>query len=170
MFLCWGNFAVTLSDKWVVKNKVSLLHYSYWRDGQRRFFIILNFESFFSKSPHCLCLKINFKLRFSRLVHSGSSHQYSIILKKMWWHNLMTSTLFYKLFSLFFPLLGSFYFFVFHITLSVLMLKKGKFVIFIVILTVNNKWVVERLTFVSYCMINSGESSRVIPYEINQIL
>ena len=33
---------------------------------------------------------------------------------------------------------------------------------FAVILTLNNKWVVKRLKFVSYCMINDGETSNEI--------
>ena len=77
------NVAVILSEKWVVKNKVLLLHYCYWRNGQGHFLIILDFEWFFSKSPHCLCLKINFKLCLSRLLQSGSAHQYSIVGKKI---------------------------------------------------------------------------------------
>ena len=153
------NVAVILSEKWVVKNKVLLLHYCYWRNGQGHFFIILNFEWFFSKSPHCLCLKINFKLCLSRLLQSGSSHQFSIIGKKInivswhiWWRQ--------HLFSLFFSIFGKFpVFFVFHVTLSVLMLKKWNFA---VILIQDIRWVVKRLKFVSYCMINCGETGNDI--------
>ena len=82
------NFAVVLSNKWLVKNKVStLLHYYFWR----------NSEWLFSKSPHCQCLKIKFETHFTRLFHNGLSQQHSNIRKKLnmvSWHNLLTSTLF----------------------------------------------------------------------------
>ena len=55
----------------------------------------------------------------------------------------MMSTLFWKLFSLFLPFWGFFFFFlVFHVTLSVLMIKKWNFA---VIFTANDTWVVKRL-------------------------
>ena len=85
------NFAVILSDKWEVKNKVLiLLHYSFWRRGSifQKFWIV---SVFFSKSHHCQCPKITFKLLFSILLHNGSSHQHSIIGKKLneiWCHNI----------------------------------------------------------------------------------
>ena len=86
------NFAVILSERWVAKNKVSLLHYSYWRNRQGHFFIILNFEWFFSKSPHCLCLKI-------------LTTNTPLLGKKK--YGVMKH--FLKLFSLFLPFLGLFF-------------------------------------------------------------
>ena len=53
-------------------------------------------------------------------------------------------------------------FFVFHITLSVLMLSKWNFA---VILSLNDKWVVKRLKFGSYCLINCGETGHDILLE-----
>ena len=128
------------------------MYYSFWRNELVHFFIILNCEWFFLKSPHCLCLKIKFN-------YSGSSHQCSIIGKKvniMLQHHLMMSTLFKKVIEPVFAIFVKFLiFFVFHVTLSVLLLKKWNFA---VILTVNNKWVVKRLKFGSYCMMNCGET------------
>ena len=112
MFRKW-KFAVILSDKWVVTNKVStLLHYSFWRNRQGHFSIILNSEWFYSKSPHCQCLEISFKLLFSWLLHNSfitpTLHSWGKKWNMVSWHNLMTSTLFIKLFSLFLPFLGNF--------------------------------------------------------------
>ena len=134
------NFAVILSNKWLVKNKVStLLHYYFWRNRHRHFYIILNYEWLFSKSPHCLCLKIKFKPHFTRLFHSGLSQQYSIIRNKLnmvSWHNLLTSTLFKSCLDCFGCFEIFLMFLVFHVTLSVLMLQKWNFA---VILSIKDK-------------------------------
>ena len=134
------NFAVLSSNKRVVKNKVSmLLHYYFWRNRQGHFYIILNCEWLFSKSPHCQCLKIKFKPHFSWLFHSGLSQQHSIIRKKLnmvSWHNLLTSTLFKSCLDCFGCFEIFLMFLVFHVTLSVLMLKKWNFA---VILSINDK-------------------------------
>ena len=50
-------------------------------------------------------------------------------------------------------------FLVFHVTLSVLMLKKWNFA---VILSIKDKEIVKRLKFGSYCMINCGETDNDI--------
>ena len=110
-----------------VEKVLTWLHYSFWRNGQEHFFIVLTSECFFSKSPHCQCLKINFKLRFSQLLHSGSSQQPSIIGKKInmvSWRYLMTSALFKSYLACFCHFGEVSNLFVFLITLSVLMLKK----------------------------------------------
>ena len=77
------EFAVILSDKWVIKNKVStLLHYSFWRNGQGQLSIILNCKWFFSKSSHCQCLKITFKL-LSWLSSAMVHHTNTPLLEKI---------------------------------------------------------------------------------------
>ena len=77
------NFAVILSDKWVVKNKfLTSLHYSFWRSGQENFSIIRNCGWFSTKLRHYQCPKLTFKLRFSWLLLHGLSQQHSIIGKK----------------------------------------------------------------------------------------
>ena len=153
------NFAVILSNKWLVKNKVStLLHYYFWRNRQRHFFIILNCEWLFSKSPHCQCLKIKFKPHFSWLFHSGLSQQHFIIRKKLnmvSWHNFLASTLFKSCLDCFASFEIFLIFLVFHVTLWVLILKKWNFA---VISSIKDKQIVKRLKFGSYCMINCGEN------------
>ena len=67
---------------------------------------------------------------------------------------------FLKLFRLFLQFFEKFLIFlVFHVTLSVLTLKKWNFA---VILGIKDKWVVKRLKFGSYCMINCGEPDNEI--------
>ena len=105
------------------------------RNKQVHFFIVLTSEWFFSKSPRCQWLKINFKLRFSQLLHSGSSQQPLIIGEKNK-NGVMTLfndvNTFLQLCSLFCHFWEILNLFVFLITLSVLMLKKWNFaVIFI---------------------------------------
>ena len=157
------SFAVILSDKWVVQNKVStLLHYSFWRNRQEHFFILLTSEWFFSKLPHCQCLKINFKLRFSQLLCSGSSQQPSIIGKKInivSWHYLMSSAFFKSYLACFCHFWEIFNLFVFLIALSNLMLKKWNLA---VILSLKHNWVGKRLIFGCYFMINYGETGNYI--------
>ena len=52
------NFAVILSDKWVVKNKVKiLLRYFIWRNQQGHISIILNCEFFFQNHLIACVLK-----------------------------------------------------------------------------------------------------------------
>ena len=75
------------------------------------------------------------------------------------WHYLMTSTLFKSYLACFFHFLEISNLFVFLITLSVLMLKKCNFA---VILSLKHKWVVKRLKFGSYFMINCGETGNDI--------
>ena len=111
----------------------TLLHYSFWRNGHGHFSRILNCDWFFSKSPHCQCPKITFELLFSWFLHSGSSHQLHYWKKTksnmVSWNNLMTSALF-KSYLAYFCHLGKFLiFFVFHVTLSVLMLMKWNFTV-----------------------------------------
>ena len=127
------NFAVILSEKWVFKNKFSTsLHYSFWRNGQENFSIIMNYEWFSFRLPHYHCRKITFKLLFSWLHHVGSSHQYqhSIIGKKINMvssHNLTTSAqVILPVFAIFAKML---IFFIFHVTLSVLKRRKWNFTI-----------------------------------------
>ena len=91
-FYAKWNFAIMLSDKWVVLNKKvsTLLYYSFWGNESKHFFIVLTSEWFFSKLLHCKCVKINFKLCFSQLLHSSSSQQPSITGKKLrWCHDII---------------------------------------------------------------------------------
>ena len=116
------NFAVILSDKWVVENKFStLLHYSFWRNGQGNSSIILNCE-WLSKSPHYQRPKVTFKLF---LADFFMTVQHSIIgkrINRVSWHKLMTST---QVISPFFVIFGKMlFFFVFHVTLSFLKRRK----------------------------------------------
>ena len=134
------KFPIILSAKWVVKNKVSkLLHYSFSIRVQGHFSRILNCEWLFWNLTHCHCPKISFKLLFSWLLHNGSSHQHSIIGKKLnivswhiWWrqHFLFCFSHFWEISNFF--------------CLPVLMLKKWNFK---VTLSLNDKSVVKRLTF-----------------------
>ena len=73
--------------------------------------------------------------------------------------NLMTSILFKSYLACFCHFGEISNFFVFHVTLSVLMLSKWNFA---VILSLNDKWVVKRLKFGSCCMINYGETGNDI--------
>ena len=125
-------------------------------------FIVLTSEWFFSKLPHFQCLKINFKLSFSQLLHSGLSQKPSIIGRKInmvSWHYLMTSALFKSYLACLCHFGEISNLFVFFITLSVLMLKKLNFA---AILSLKHKWVVKRLKYGSYFMINCEETGNYI--------
>ena len=106
----------------------------------RKFFCNSELWMALSKSPLCQCPKITFKLLFGWLLHNGSSHQHSIIGKKIKlnmvsWHNLMTSTLFSKLFSLL-SFLGNSYFFCLPCNFISFNVKEWNFA---VILSLNDK-------------------------------
>ena len=124
------NFAVLLSDKWVVKKNFSTSLNSFWKNGQENFSIILNCEWFSLKSPHYNCRKITFKLLFSWLLHDGS-HQHSIIGKKI---NIVSSHNLTTLTQVILPVFAIFgkkanFFFIFHVTLSVLKRRKWNFTV-----------------------------------------
>ena len=126
------KFAVILSDKWEARNKFSTsLHYSFWRNGQDNFSTILNCEWFSLKLPHYHCRKITFKLRFSWLLHDGSSHEHSIIGKKINMvssYNLTASTSYFAC-----------CFFIFHVTLSVLKRRKWNLKLYILLIYLHDE-------------------------------
>ena len=113
------------------------------------------------KSPHCLCLKIKFYYvlaNFSMVVNHTNTPSLG---KKILCHDIIWwCPHFFESCLACFCHFGDFFFFlVFHVTLSVLMINKWNFA---VIFTANDTWVVKRLKFGSYCMINCGETSNDI--------